>query len=114
MMALARNAVLKTLLAGIFFVPLADEAIHAAIPVTVVDVQGESHAGTLAGLAANEISLSIGDQPRTFSTRDVLEIRFNQKRTKPNLSSAAIFLANGDRLVASPETIDDTKAIARW
>jgi hypothetical protein len=65
-------------------------------------------------LTATEITVAVGDVPRTFPTPDVLEIRFNNKRTKPHLSGAAIFLANGDRLAANPETIDDTKAIVRF
>ncbi len=89
-------------------------SVQAALQVTVINVQGQSHAGTLSGLTAGEIALSIDNEARTFPARDILELRFDHKRTKPHLASAVIFLANGDRLAAHPESIDDAKAMARW
>ncbi len=86
----------------------------ASLPVSVVDVQGKSHAGTLTGLSPAEIAISIDGKPQNFTAKDVLELRFDHKRLKPHLWGAVIFLANGDRLAANPETIDDTLALARW
>jgi hypothetical protein len=94
--------------------PMAGGLSIAAVPATVVDVQGESHAGSLTGLTAAEITLSINKQPRIFPARDVLELRFDHKRINPDLWGAVIFLANGDRLAASPESFDDAAATVRW
>lgn len=94
--------------------PLLSPFPASTASVTVVDVNGKSHSGTLTELTAGEIELSIGNQSRTFRAQDVLELQFEHRRSKPHLVGAAIFLANGDRLVASPETIDDTQAVAQW
>ncbi len=85
-----------------------------AASVRVADVEGRSHSGELTGLSAETIELSAGNQPRTFSTKDVRELRFEHPRLRSHVWGAVIFLANGDRLLARPETIDDTKARARW
>ncbi len=85
-----------------------------SITMTVVDVDGESHAGTLEDLTQRSVALSIDKRTRTFAARDVLRIEFPHKRLKDHLSGAVIFLANGDRLAARPKTIDDTAAQAQW
>ncbi len=95
--------------------PLAGGAVFAEpIHVTIVDVNGEPHAGALENLTAESSTVSQKNQARTFAAQDVLKIEFPHKRSKDHLSGAVIFLANGDRLVARPETIDDTAAKAQW
>lgn len=101
------------LLAVLLTLPLGGR-LDAAVRVTLINVDGESHTGTLTGLTADEVTLSVNDQPQKLDARDVLEIQFDHKRIKPHLSSAVLFLANGDRLAAKPETIDDTRALAGW
>jgi hypothetical protein len=114
MKSIVLNLFLSIGLCGLLLPPLSGEKLHAAVAVTLVDVEGKSHSGTLAGMTGKEILLSLADQPQTFDTAEVLELRFDHKRIKPHLSTATIFLANGDRLAARPESMDDTKAIAHW
>ena len=88
--------------------------LAAGPAVTVQTAGGETLEGSLSGLSAASVTLSIGNQPRELLAKDLLELRFPHQRSKPHLFGSAIFLANGDRLVAGPETIDDTQALARF
>lgn len=99
---------------AIVFFTTATRLFAEAPVVEVRDVQGKTHAGSLAELTEKTVTLSIENQKRPFSLREVLEIQFDHERIKPHLWDAVILLANGDRLVAHPETIDETAALVRW
>ncbi len=84
------------------------------ISATVITVDGESFRGVVSLFTADEIAITQNANSRSFKMRDVLQIRFDHKRLKPHLAGSAIFLANGDRLAAHPQTIDDTAAQIQW
>lgn len=82
--------------------------------VKMRDVQGQTHQGALTELTEKSLTLSIENQKQTFPMPDVWEIQFDQGRIQPHLWKSVVFLANGDRLLATPETVDETAATVRW
>ncbi|MCA9068385.1 MAG: NPCBM/NEW2 domain-containing protein [Planctomycetaceae bacterium] len=105
----------QSFLAVVFLVLTTAPSLLAESPqVTVRDVQGKTHSGDLAELTEKSLTLSIENQSQTFSMMEVWEIQLDHARLQPHLWDSVVFLANGDRLLTHPETIDETNASLRW
>ena len=81
--------------------------------VTVTDVDGGNHRGRLRAISDAKLSLD-GSKPPEFDTSDLFQAEFKSKRTRPASRSSLLLLANGDRLVIRPVSLDDQRVVAGW
>ncbi len=81
--------------------------------VTVFDAAGREASGSLRAISHEAVR--IGDAPTEWKWRDVVWLRFGQVENLPHEPrGSAIWLANGDRLIAGGEAIEDEQLRATW
>ena len=79
---------------------------------TIRDVSGETHTGPIESLTSDSVTIG-GESAHTFAADDLIEIRLSERAAGP-FRGGAVLLANGDRLLTTPERIEDEQLIARW
>ena len=81
--------------------------------VTVFDAGGRSSASVLRAITSDSLSVD-ADGGRTWKWVDVVSVRFEVRTTSVEPRGAALWLANGDRLVAKATAIKDEQLKANW
>lgn len=81
--------------------------------VTVFDAAGREASGSLRAISHEAVR--IGDAPTEWKWPDVVRLRFGQVENLPHEPrGSAIWLANGDRLIARGGAIEDEQLLATW
>ncbi len=81
--------------------------------VTLWDASGQSLTGTLQEITSRSVLLKTTAAEST-DWRDVALLRFNDHSKPMEPRGAAIWLANGDRLIAGGTSIDNERLFAAW
>ena len=85
--------------------------------VTLFDADGRTTNGLLTTIAANSLNVETNAESaetRTWKWADVVSLRFDDRPIPREPRSAAIWLANGDRLIAKGTSIEDERLNATW
>ena len=69
--------------------------------------------GEIVGASIDAINIITDNENRKLSTRDLIRLTFGKHKAAP-LPRSFILLANDDRIVAAPESIDEEFLVARW
>ena len=106
--------VLKVLLAVGFILCGMSPALVADVPrVTLFDADGRETSGPLQAISHE--SIRIGDSSAEWRWPDVVWLRFGPVESLPHEPrGSAIWLANGDRLIARGTAIEDEQLRAVW
>jgi len=81
--------------------------------VTVADLAGREHSGTLRQLT--NTMLTIGDEtPQRFDLSDLLSIRFRKRAAAIRQRGSMVLLAGGDRLLLQPTSLDEDDLVGIW
>lgn len=81
--------------------------------VTVLDADGRTTSGTLQTWSSE--TLSVRDtETQSWKWRDIVRLRFDDRPVPAEARGSAIWLANGDRLVAKVREIADEQLTADW
>jgi hypothetical protein len=82
--------------------------------ISVQNLDGGLHVGTLQSLENGRLTVRTDDQDRQeLDASDLLSLEFKQ-RTARELQGAAVLLDNGDRLAVEPLRLKDESIEARW
>jgi len=79
----------------------------------VLDVDGRRWFGRVSALSDVAVTLG-GETPTELETANILRLEFGNRRIRPLAGRAVLFLANGDRLVADPISMDDEAVLVHW
>ena len=92
----------------------ATPALRADFPrVTIFDADGQTTSGSMQDWSSDSIRLATADK-RSWNWRDVVTVRFDDRPAPATPRGAAIWLANGDRLIAHGIGIADEQLKFRW
>jgi len=78
--------------------------------VTAIDLAGKRISGTLKSVSDDRLSL--GNQ--TLKVSDLLRLEIGKKQNRAYDLRSVVFLENGDRLVATPVSMDEESVLAKW
>ena len=81
--------------------------------VTVFDADGRTTSGTLSELKSDLLSVH-AEGTHSWKWADIVSIRFDERPAPREPRGAAIWLANGDHLVARGTGIEDERLNATW
>lgn len=81
--------------------------------VSVTDLEGRVHTGSLQKLGGGQLLLG-GERPRTFALDQLIRIDWAQRRASVPAADSLLFLANGDRLVLRPQRLDEESLTGEW
>ena len=85
--------------------------------VVLFDADGRTTNGLLKRIAADSLSVETTAEPadaRSWKWADIVSLRFDDRPVPREPRGAAIWLANGDRLVAKGTSIEDERLNASW
>ena len=85
--------------------------------VTLFDADGRTTIGMLNGITAGSLSVETTAKPaetRSWKWADIVSLRFDDRPVPREPRGAAIWLANGDRLVAKGTSVEDERLNAAW
>src|SRR5712691_5586996 len=81
--------------------------------VTIFDADGRTATGTMTMLTSESVSVVVGES-RVWRWSDVVSLRFDNRPSPSEPRGAAVWLANGDRFVATASGIADERLKATW
>lgn len=95
---------------------LAEEPLPTMNPsaVTLWDASGNTVSGMLSALSAQSVMVVSDGTAKQINWREVVLLRFSNRPKPSDLRGAAIWLSNGDRLIARGKAIQDERLIADW
>ncbi len=81
--------------------------------VTLVDVDGKRLSGPLRTVSDEMLRIGARES-QDVATSDLLRLQFNDRPAAASLGGVVVFLANGDRVVGRPVSMDADSLVVAW